>query len=377
MRVLYLTNAIFPSRAANSVHIMKMCQSFSMQGHVVYLFFLENKHKEEKKVSDIFDFYNVRKVFQIKKIKRFFPGRFSSFQIGLRAIFKKVDIVYSRDALAILLPSLFNKKCILEVHEGINRSWVILILFRILQFLPGFIGLVVISDRLRQHVEEVLPRFKGRVLVAHDAADLFPVNVETYHFKNKKFSVGYMGQLYQGKGVELILRLAPLFPLADFHIVGGYDQDIEYWKDRSRSMKNIHFHGFQQQKKLPSFLKAFDVVLAPYQERVHGFEGKHNLANWMSPLKLFEYMAAEKAIICSDLPVLREILVHKKTAFLCSPHSIESWSEALVLLMESADLRLNLGKEARKQFEKSHTWDMRAKLILSFVTTIKPKHCTK
>jgi len=85
----------------------------------------------------------------------------------------------------------------------------------------------------------------------------------------------------------------------------------------------------------------------------------------MSPLKIFEYMAAGKAMLCSDLPVLREVLIHEQTALLCDPENPEGWVRALKRLRDDVDLRKRLGKTARREFMAKYTWKTRAESILT------------
>ena len=70
----------------------------------------------------------------------------------------------------------------------------------------------------------------------------------------------------------------------------------------------------------------------PYQRNVSiGIKGS-NTADWMSPLKLFEYMSSGVPIISSDLPVLREILEDRRNALLVPPKNFDSWDEALKII---------------------------------------------
>lgn len=182
------------------------------------------------------------------------------------------------------------------------------------------------------------------------------------------FHVGYIGHLYPGKGMETIAALAPLCPWATFHIVGGYSEDIEKWQVETKNLPNITFHGFQQQTALPGFLAAFDAVLAPYQRKVYGHKGTSNLADWMSPLKLFEYMAAGKPILCSDLPVLREVLTDRRNGLLCTPEDIQAWQKALETLCDDFDLAQKLGRQAKQDFLEHYTWDARARSIIEILS---------
>jgi len=97
---------------------------------------------------------------------------------------------------------------------------------------------------------------------------------------------------------------------------------------------------------------------------VRGVGGGTNLADWMSPLKMFEYMAQGKAIIASDLPVLREVLRDGENALLCDPDDPAAWAEALTGLAGQRQRLTELGDCARRDFLNSYSWDQRARHIL-------------
>jgi glycosyltransferase involved in cell wall biosynthesis len=111
-----------------------------------------------------------------------------------------------------------------------------------------------------------------------------------------------------------------------------------------------------------------DAVLAPYLRVVHGVGGGGgNLAAWMSPLKIFEYMAAGKPILSSDLPVLREVLRDGENAMLRAPEDIEGWATALTQLFRDEGLRARLGAQARRDFDAHYSWNRRARSILDAI----------
>lgn len=67
MKILYISKSIIPSRSANSIHVMKMCQAFSLNGHEVVLLAPNIKNLYEKDISNVFKFYGIKKKFHIKK----------------------------------------------------------------------------------------------------------------------------------------------------------------------------------------------------------------------------------------------------------------------------------------------------------------------
>ena len=103
----------------------------------------------------------------------------------------------------------------------------------------------------------------------------------------------------------------------------------------------------------------------PYQAKVSiGVKG-HDTGRWMSPMKMFEYMAAGVPVISSDLAVLREILINEKNALLVSPSDPTKWCEALDLLINEAGLSKSIGTQAHMDYLQKYTWGIRARAILS------------
>ena len=48
MKILYISNSIIPSKTANSINVMKMCQAFSENDHEVTLLAPDRKNEYEK-----------------------------------------------------------------------------------------------------------------------------------------------------------------------------------------------------------------------------------------------------------------------------------------------------------------------------------------
>ena len=84
----------------------------------------------------------------------------------------------------------------------------------------------------------------------------------------------------------------------------------------------------------------------------------------MSPLKMFEYMAAGKAIVSSDLPALREVLTDGEDALLVPAADVDAWEEAVDRLLADEALRTRLGVAAQKKLLRDFTWEARAERVL-------------
>ncbi len=84
-----------------------------------------------------------------------------------------------------------------------------------------------------------------------------------------------------------------------------------------------------------------------------------------SPVKLFEYMAAGRAILSSDLPVLHEVLDEHNAILVPPPPEGEpAWYAALERLAALPELRQRLSAQARRDVER-YPWIERAKKSLA------------
>jgi glycosyltransferase involved in cell wall biosynthesis len=99
----------------------------------------------------------------------------------------------------------------------------------------------------------------------------------------------------------------------------------------------------------------------PYQERVAASSGG-NIAQYLSPMKMFEYLACGRVILSSDLPVLREVL-NDQNAVLLPPDDVGAWVEALEEIRGDPKRQQKLMAQAQND-AKRYTWESRAALIL-------------
>jgi glycosyltransferase involved in cell wall biosynthesis len=100
----------------------------------------------------------------------------------------------------------------------------------------------------------------------------------------------------------------------------------------------------------------------PYARRISVSSGG-DTARFASPMKVFEYFAAQRAVISSDLPVLREVL-NESNALLVPPEDVHAWNNALQSLISDASLRKKLAKQAGEDAKK-YSWRQRAENSLA------------
>ena len=137
---------------------------------------------------------------------------------------------------------LLQNNVILELHDPIyQRGTIELKIFEKLINNKKFIKLVVISNVLKNIFLKSGYLNENQILVAHDGADEVKDFENKIHLLGKKenLKVGYLGSLYKGKGIEVIHLVAnKVSKNIEFHIVGGNEKEIEYWRSRINS-KNV------------------------------------------------------------------------------------------------------------------------------------------
>lgn len=371
MKIVYISSSALPSRTANSIHVMKMCQAFASNGHEVVLLAPDRRELYEVGPISPFDFYGVSPLFEIRKLP--WPrvkGRSHIYGFLAARLAGRLgaDVIYCRHLAGAFFAPRAGPRIMFESHTpaadgGRANDWI----FRRLLASGKLDRVVVITHALARYYRQAYPSDAEKFVVAPDGADPQPADIQPTDLgkRDGRLQVGYVGHLYRGKGMEVIAALAPRCPWADFHVVGGTEGDIAIWKQRCGEYENVRFHGHVPHERVTAYLAAFDVVLLPNQPAVSAFGGGGNdIGRWTSPLKAFEYMAAGKPIVASDLPVLREVLEPDRNALLCPSEDIDAWQAALDRLNRAPQLRARLGDAARNDLETKYSWQRRASLIL-------------
>ena len=352
---------------------MKMCHALARCGCEVELVALFPPRAESRGGCDPFAFYGQDPSFKLLRLRvPHLPGK--TLILALRAAHRiskrPPDLVYARNIYAACLAARQNVPVIAELHSPPSDA--LGIAPNCLQRLtdtPSFLRAVAITDALREQLIQRYPTLDRKTLTLADAAD--PVAQDAVPAalpgRSGTLQIGYTGHFYHGKGVDLIVSLAERCPWATFHVAGGRQADLKRFAACFRKPGNLWVHGYLPYQEAERIRLACDVLLLPNQRVVKTRSIKSDIGPWTSPLKLFEYMAAGKAIVCSDLPVLREVLTHEYNALLCDPEDTDSWVAALVRLRDDLDMRIAIGRQAHTDFTLYHTWDTRARRILALL----------
>jgi glycosyltransferase involved in cell wall biosynthesis len=371
MRIAVFSTARVPSRTANSIQVLKVCQALQDLGHMVRLWL--PGAAPGGVWHDLAARYGVAGPIDIDWCGGI--PRLRRYDYALRSFLRArawgMEMGYAWPLQTAALASILGVPTVLELHE-LPQGRIGPALFRTFLRGRGARRLLPITASLRDQVAAIYP-FPD----APDFVRVAPMGVDLDRYCDlpeprearrrlgwpEALTVGYTGHLYAGRGIDLLLKLALLRRQARFVVVGGEPQAAEHWRQEARAAGagNLEFLGFVPNAELPRYQSACDVLVMPSQRRIAGSSGG-DIGSVASPMKVFEYLATGRAILASDLPVFREVL-SETNAVLVPPEDADAWARALDELGARPERRARLGEQGRKDAAQ-YTWTERARRSL-------------
>lgn len=179
---------------------------------------------------------------------------------------------------------------------------------------------------------------------------------EKLQLGNGEVAIGFVGFVRPWHGLDRVLDRMARDRRANLRlIVAGDGPAIPDLKEQARSLgiaSRVQFLGLVERHDIPALLAAFDVALQPH------------VVAYASPLKLFEYMAAARAVVAPSTPNIREILTDGTDALLVQPDDPDALWQGIVQLADDAALRTRLGEGARNTLQtRDYTWDGNARRV--------------
>jgi glycosyltransferase involved in cell wall biosynthesis len=354
----YITSARMPTEKAHGVSIAHMCAAFAAQGLSVELVIPSRKNTLS---DDICSYYGVPKSFSVRVVPVFdFVGRgythpvffFAQRLLFLRAVKRagiQPGIVYTREPEVI---AAFGKShvAVYEAHRWSRgvAGWLTAKLVRTAH------SIVANSQGTKEAISR---RVAVPVLVAPNGFDSVSFSKTTAAREDLGLPSGvlalYVGSTAPWKGVEILQSAAKDLPSGLLSVaIAGSSQ-----KASEGSLRHL---GRVQPSLVPAYLKVADILVLPNTRVTEESE------RFTSPIKLFEYLAAGKAIIASDLPSIREVLTDDAAVFV-PPGDVRTLADALTRLATDEKLRSAKGEGAR-ELSAQYTWDARAKRIVAALT---------
>ncbi|MBU0766745.1 glycosyltransferase [Patescibacteria group bacterium] len=379
MRITYIVHSRFPTEKAHGLQIAAVCRALSDIGHDITIVAPQTKNRIHDKVHDYYGLPGSVKFVRTKNFdaleKWWIPGPL--WMIVTMFFYKRAlkkflnnhqsDALYTRSPLLLSVLINSNIPVVLELHtiprkfktrfvELCNRCKRIVCLTTPMRDELVNLGVdstktIVEGDGVEFELYQDLPTCSG-------------VRNEWRLPKDRPI-VGYVGSLVTHdsieKGVpELLRALKELKEKKIFGwIVGGPNDWKEAYKELVSELgltdNDVRFEGRVEQFNVSSCIAACDICVYPAPSSDHPYFQRDT-----SPLKLLEYLAAGKPVVCADIPPVRDIVDESIVEF-CEPGNAQSLAEGISkVLNRNNDERVQKGKEKALYFD----WKDRMKRVL-------------
>ncbi|MFL2650580.1 MAG: glycosyltransferase family 4 protein [Anaerolineales bacterium] len=395
MKFIYLTNSRLPGEKAHAIQIMKTCAALAADVDIQIVHPRRVNRPWLQSVVDLQKYYRLprdverRLVYSLDLFsivpslpfgkslayKVVFAIQTITYHIALLPLLltSSADVYYTRDSLTAALLVLLRKARISTVIYESHTFPSSRLGLRLSGWLVNKLdGIVVLTNLLAtRYLELGVP--EKRVSVVPDAVDLqdfgvFSKSAARHHLSidENLFVVMYVGHMYHWKGVDTLVEAASqLSDNEQIWLVGGTPEELPRIEQLIKQLEiaNIHLVGYVPYEHISTYMAAADVLVIPNS-------GDSDISRfYTSPIKLFEYMAAKRPIIASNLPSLREIIEHDETALLVQPDNPSSLAIAIQRLRSDLHLSSRLVDNATVLVSQ-YTWSRRSKRILDFVKSV-------
>ncbi|HEY3345319.1 MAG TPA: glycosyltransferase [Anaerolineaceae bacterium] len=378
MKIACIATSQVPSSTANSIQLMKACQALAQNGHSVTLLLPDVPQTRpadpaERGWEYLAPRYGLEQRFDIEWIPT--DLRWKRYDLAWKALARarslRAGLVYTWLPQAGVLALALGMPTLLEMHDRPTGNLGPLI-FQLFLRWPGVKRVLPITQALQRCLERDYHFVfrPGQAVVSPNGADLeryaglpdAPAARRELELPEQPTAI-YTGHFYAGRGMDVLIGLAMRFPQVHFLWVGGQAEDVNHWKQRLEKarLQNVTLTGFIENQRLPLYQAAGDILLMPYEQAIAGSSGG-NSADICSPMKMFEYMAAGRAILSSDLPVIREVL-NEQNAVFCPPGDPQAWQDTFAALLGAPARQQMLGLQARLDAPR-YTWRAREERAL-------------
>jgi glycosyltransferase involved in cell wall biosynthesis len=414
VRILYFADIRFPLERANGIQTMETCHALAERGHRVELAVRPDTHRPAR---DPFAYYALPRIDRLIVERAPVSGPQMARRLGYlafaagRALGRaRADVVMTRDlgvaSLLVGLPPALRPPVVFESHgyapdvaaalpdlvatarapgarklarleQRERRVWrsadgYVTITAGLARELSARFGtrerVAVIPDGVRIERREHGPGNGGAERFRSAFPETSPVPVSPPESSRTAALVAYAGHLYAWKGVDILLEALARVPEAQGLIVGGHAAEPDLARLRALAAalgidSRVTFTGLVEPARVPELLRRASVLVLPNPASAIS-------TRFTSPLKLFEYLAAGKAIVASDLPAIREVLHDGLDALLVPAGDAAALAAAIQRVIRDPSLAERLA-QAAADLAPHYSWDRRAERLEALFESVR------
>jgi glycosyltransferase involved in cell wall biosynthesis len=226
---------------------------------------------------------------------------------------------------------------------------------------------VAVTPGIKEHIHVLYDVPKERIEVVPNGAntELFkPMNreqcIKSLNLEDDKKYICFIGNLAPWQGlIHMVDAMPQILKEREntvFLVVGG-GKEREALEKRTRELNledSILFAGWVDYEKVPIYINACDVCVAPLAEG-RGKSGS-------SAIKIYEYLACGKPVVASNVPYL-DFLEKEGCGLLVPKGDESSLAQAVLSLLGDPERIKNMGTAGRAYVVEKGSWTGTAKRI--------------
>ena len=362
MRVVMLSNSFPPEIGGIQEHVSNLAQTLARQGHQLKV--VTVRRNKSERVRDTFAGLDVTRVPQLnlpKTLTMQYLASTTALLIAMR-LRGQADVVHYHtfwpDAFTAFVVNKFvptvytahESRFLLMAEQPKSRRWLKLAL-------RPFQGILAPSTELLEVTRQlgVSPEKSAFIANAVDASKFRPgVTGETvrarYGVPLDHCLILCPRRLVPKNGLEFLIESLPSIRrrFSDVSVlIAGDGPERERLEARVRELglhESVIFAGNQDNDDLPEFYGAADIVAIPSLKEATSIAG-------------LEAMASACAVVATNVGGLPEIIEDGVSGLLVPPRDPEALALAIARLIETPELRKQLGLAARARVEHKFTWE--------------------
>jgi glycosyltransferase involved in cell wall biosynthesis len=375
MKILIISTLNLSHSNGGIVHFTSISQEFRRAGHILDAIIpsTNNQEIDQQIATKYFD----QVTFSSNQLSKLLPISKTSIN-SLLQIFTALqqnpdnyDWVYLRSNLlsffVLLALKLRGFKKIVSEHNG----WFVdeLTMMGVSNWQQNIIKYLQIQDaKLANLVRTVVPNIKQKlrengiddqkIFVAGNGTDIHffkPQNrreiLNQINLNPEYFYLGFIGDLEPWQGVEVAINAMSIiydkYPESRLLVIGGGRQ-LKYLQETYGHLEYIKFLGSVPYQNSNDYINCFDIALLPKQ-------GLDDIG--YSPIKLYAYAAAGRAILASDIRGIKE-LEPNKFLRLHQPGNSQDLAAKAIEMISHPEQLSQMGIIAREYAEQHFSWKL-------------------
>jgi glycosyltransferase involved in cell wall biosynthesis len=215
------------------------------------------------------------------------------------------------------------------------------------------------SQTTRAYLGHRVPSILSHCVVIPNGAELLDGGEDAAETRALPLVI-YAGTLAPWQGVSDLLmairrvsRAQPVRLALAGPVRRRWRKQIERHLQRLGLVEYVELLGPLQRAELFAHIRQSDICVAPLRRDAR------NMKQGCCPIKLFEYMAAGRPVVSTDLPCVREIIAPEVNGLLAASSRPSALAEPLLRLLGDRALARRLGANARETIQRSGTWSHR------------------